>query len=281
MRNNVQARKWDPVHALKYAILLFATFTVLFPPYVVFVNAFKADSEGGASPFALPESFLNFGNFVNVFERANIVLAFSNTLIIVVVSLIGNVILGTMVAYALGRIEFKGKNVVLGAFLVATIIPSITTQVVVFSLIQSMGLYNSLSAPILLYIGADVIQIYIYLQFIRNIPYELDESGMMDGASLFRIYRSIIVPLLGPATATLVILKTINIYNELYIPFLYMPKQELVVVSTSIMRFAGNNQAQWGNICAAILLIMIPTTLLYLFLQKYIFSGVMNGAVKG
>nr|WP_306812837.1 carbohydrate ABC transporter permease [Paenibacillus soyae] len=261
-------------------MLIIGAFAVFFPPYVVFVNAFKGPDEG-ASPFALPASFLNFDNFATVMERANILQAFSNTFIIVAASLAGNVLLGTMVAYALGRFDFKGKNVILGAFLFATIIPTITTQVVVFSLIQSMGLYNSLSAPILLFIGADVIQIYIYLQFIRNIPYELDESGMIDGASLFRIYRSIIFPLLGPATATLVILKTINIYNELYIPFLYMPKQELVVVSTSIMRFAGNNQAQWGFICAAILIIMIPTVLLYLFLQKYIFSGVMNGAVKG
>lgn len=276
----MSAKKWDLVHGLKYVLLAVAVFIVLFPPYVVFVNAFKGENEN-ASPFALPRSFFNFDNFATVIERANIIDAFGNTLVIVVASLIGNVILGTMVAYAVGRIDFRGKNVVLGAFLVATIIPTITTQVVVFSLIQSLGLYNSLGAPILLFIGADVIQIYIYLQFIKNIPYELDESGMMDGASLFRIYRSIIFPLLGPATATLIILKTINIYNELYIPFLYMPKQELVVVSTSIMRFAGNNQAEWGFICAAILIIMVPTVLLYLFLQKYIFSGVMNGAVKG
>ncbi|WP_020619235.1 carbohydrate ABC transporter permease [Paenibacillus daejeonensis] len=276
----MQTKKWDPVQGLKYIILAFATFVVLFPPYIIFINAFKSANEG-ANPFALPESFLNIDNFVNVFVRANILQAFSNTAIIVIVSLIGNIVLGTMVAYVLGRIDFRGKSIVIGAFLFAMIIPAITTQVVVFSLIQSLGLYNSLAAPILLFIGADVIQIYIYLQFIRNIPYELDESGMMDGASLFRIYRSIIFPLLGPATATLIILKTINMYNELYIPFLYMPRQDLVVVSTSIMRFAGNNQAQWGNISAAILLIMIPTTVLYLFLQKYIFSGVMNGAVKG
>lgn len=276
----MQVKRFDPIHVLKYLLLVFATFVVLFPPYVVLVNAFKTENEG-SSPFALPESFFNFSNFATVIERADILQAFSNTFVIVIASLAGNVLLGTMVAYAIGRIEFKGKTQILGAFLVATIIPTITTQVVVFSLIQSMGLYNSLYAPILLFIGADVIQIYIYLQFIKNIPYELDESAMMDGASLFRIYAGIIFPLLGPATATLIILKTINIYNELYIPFLYMPKQELVVVSTSIMRFAGNNQAQWGNICAAILIIMIPTVLLYLFLQKYIFSGVTNGAVKG
>ncbi|MFC4098889.1 carbohydrate ABC transporter permease [Paenibacillus xanthanilyticus] len=273
-------RRFDPVQPIKYVFLLIGAFVVLFPPYVVLVNAFKREDEGG-SPFALPASFLNMDNFRTVFERADLGHAFLNTLVIIIASLIGNIILGTMVAFALGRIEFRGKGVILGAFLFATLIPTITTQVVVFSLLQDFGLYNTLGAPILLFIGADVVQIYIYLQFIKNIPEELDESAMMDGASLFRIYRTVIFPLLGPATATLVILKTINIYNELYIPFLYMPKTELVVVSTSIMRFAGNNQAQWGNICAAILLIMIPTVVMYLFLQKYIFSGVTSGAVKG
>lgn len=273
-------KRYDPVQTLKYLFLLIGAFVVLFPPYVVLVNAFKREDEGG-SPFALPASFLNMDNFKTVFERADLGHAFLNTLVIIVASLIGNIILGTMVAFALGRIEFRGKGIILGAFLFATLIPTITTQVVVFSLLQDLGLYNTLGAPIMLFVGADVVQIYIYLQFIKNIPEELDESAMMDGASLFRIYRTVIFPLLGPATATLVILKTINIYNELYIPFLYMPKSELVVVSTSIMRFAGNNQAQWGNICAAILLIMIPTVVMYLFLQKYIFSGVTSGAVKG
>lgn len=273
-------KKFDPVQWLKYVFLLLGAFAVFFPPYVVFINAFKREDEGG-SPFALPRSFFNFENFQVAMERAHIWHAFGNTLIIVAVSLLGNILLGTMVAYAVGRIDFKGKNVLLGAFLFATLIPAITTQVVVFSIIHGLGLYNSLYGPILLFIGADVVQIYLYLQFIKNIPYELDESAMMDGANLFRIYWTIIVPLLGPATATLVILKTINIYNELYIPFLYMPKPELVVVSTSIQRFAGNNQAQWGYICAIILVIMIPTIALYLFLQRYIFSSVTSGAVKG
>jgi len=273
-------KKIDPIQWLKYVLCIFATFVVLFPPYVVFVNAFKQQQEK-SSPFALPESFFNFENFSVVIERANIITSFSNIGIIIVVSLLGNILLGTMVAYVLGRFDFKGKALILGSFLFAVVIPTITTQVVVFSIIKSLGLFNTLFGPILLYVGADIVQIYIYLQFIKNIPDELDESAMIDGASLFRIYSSIIFPLLKPATATLVILKTINIYNDLYIPYLYMPKKELAVVSTTIMRFASNNQAQWSMICAAILLIMIPTIILYLFLQRYIFSGVMGGAIKG
>lgn len=273
-------KKNDPVQYIKYLVLTLWTFIVLFPPYVVFVNAFKRTDEV-TGPLALPNSFAYLENFRIAFERADIGRGFLNTVIIIAISLIGNVILGTMVAYALGKFNFRGKMLILGAFLFATVIPTITTQVVVFSLLKTMGLFNTMFAPILLFIGADVIQIYIYLQFIRNIPNELDESAMMDGASLFRIYRSIIFPLLMPATVTLVILKTINIYNEIYIPFLYMPKKELVVVSTSIYRFASNNQAQWSYISATILLIMIPTVVMYLFLQRYIFSGIASGSVKG
>jgi raffinose/stachyose/melibiose transport system permease protein len=274
-------RKPFVLQGVQYLILLLATFVVVFPPYIVFVNAFKDKSEFGAGgPFTLPKSFGNWDNFRVVFERAHMDEAFLNTFIIIIVSLIGNVILGTMVAYAIGRFDFRGKSIVMTSFLVATIIPTITTQVAVFSIIQKLHLFNTLSAPIILYIGADVVQIYIYMQFIKNIPYELDESAMIDGASLFRIYWNIIFPLLTPATATLIILKTINIYNDLYIPYLYMPKAKLGVVSTSIMRFAGINQAEWNYICAAILIIMVPTVLIYLFLQKYIFSGVTSGAVK-
>lgn len=273
-------KQFDLVHYLKYVLLALASFFVLFPPYVVLVNAFKNKSER-ANPLALPESFFNFENFISVFDRADLGTAFLNISIIIVATLIGNVLLGTMVAYAIGKLEFKGKRLIVFSFLFATIIPMVTTQVAVFSIIKALGLYNTLLAPIILYIGADVIQIYIYLQFIKNIPDELDESAMMDGASLFRIYRSIIFPLLGPATATLVILKTISIYNDMYIPFLYMPKSDLVVVSTSIMRFAGNNAADWGPISAAILLIMLPTVVLYLLLQRFIFEGITNGSVKG
>ena len=266
---------------LKYASLVIAVFVVLFPPYIIVVNAFKTKEEFTTkSTLSLPDSFLNFDNFIQAFKQADLGLAFGNTLIIMAVTLALNILLGSAFCYAVGRLNFKGKGFVIGLFLFATIIPQITTQVVNFKTIQGIGLTNNLMGPVLLYIGADIMQIYIYLQFIRNIPEELDESAMMEGASLFKIYRSIIFPLLAPATATIVILKTIAIYNDMFVPYLYLPRQEHVVVSTSLMRFFGVNSGDWQMISSAILMIMIPTALLYLFLQKYIFEGVTSGAVK-
>lgn len=275
------ASKFRPRDFIKYLSLLIGAFVVLFPPYIIVVNAFKSTEEFNASSsMALPGSFFNFENFKVVFERGDLLSGFTNIIIIIVISLALNILFGTMVAYVLGRFDFKLKPVVFAAYLGATIVPSITTQVATFGIIKSLGLYNTLGAPILLYIGADVIQIILYLQFIRNIPVDLDEAAMVEGASLFKIYRSVIFPLLTPATATLIILKTISIYNDMYIPYLYMPKQSLGVVTTVLMRFQGVNTADWNLICAAILLILLPTVILYLFLQRYIFEGVTSGAVK-
>lgn len=266
---------------IQYISLIFASFLVLFPPYIIVVNAFKTKDEFDTkSTMALPDSFFHFANFSHAFQQANMDRAFGNTLIIVVVTLLLNIILGSAFCYAVGRFEFKGKGLLVGLFLMATVIPSITTQVVNYKTIQSLHLTNTLGAPMLLYIGADILQIYIYLQFIRNIPYDLDECAMIEGASLFRIYYQVIFPLLAPATATIVILKTISIYNDMYTPFLYMPKQELVVVSTSLMRFFGVNSGDWQSVSSAILIILLPTAVIYLFLQRYIFAGVTSGSVK-
>lgn len=266
---------------MKYISLLVGVFVVLFPPYIVIVNAFKPTDEFNSSHrMELPKSFFNFSNFQEVFDRGGLLHGFGNSLLIIVIVLFFNILFGTMVAYVLGRFQFALRPVVFGAYLMATVIPSITTQVATFGIIKSLGLYNTLGAPIILYIGADVIQIILYLQFIRNIPVDLDENAMVEGASLFRIYRSVIFPLLTPATATLVILKSISIYNDMYIPFLYMPKQSLGVVTTVLMRFQGVNSGEWNLICAAILLILLPTVILYFVLQKYIFEGVTSGAVK-
>jgi raffinose/stachyose/melibiose transport system permease protein len=268
------------IQLLKYLSLAVAVIIVFFPIYSVFVGAFKTKVEFYQSGLRLPENFFNFENFERVFKVGKLGLGFTNISIILAVTLTANIIIGTMVAYALNRFDFKLKKPIIGVYLLAQLIPPITTQVATFSVIQALGVYNTLKAPMLLYMGADVLQIIIYLQFMNNIPKDLDESAMVEGASLFKIYRSIIFPLLGPATATLVILKTISIYNDFYTPYLYMPSQNLKVVSTAIYAFVGPNAAQINVISAGILIIFIPTVVIFLFLQRYIFAGVTNGAVK-
>ncbi|QMV43944.1 carbohydrate ABC transporter permease [Cohnella cholangitidis] len=264
----------------KYASLILATIVVLFPIYSVFVGAFKTREEYYDSGLGLPDSFLNFDNFARVFEVGRLDVGFMNIITILLVAVCGNILLGSMVAYAVGRFEFKLKNSIVGLFLIGQLIPTITTQVALFSVVKGLMLYNKLAVAMVLYMGADVLQIIIYLQFVKSIPKDLDESAMIEGASLFKIYRSIIFPMLAPATATLVILKTISIYNDFTVPFLFMQAEKLQVVSTAISAFVGPNAAQLNLISAAIMVIFIPTVVIFLVLQRFIFAGVTNGAVK-
>jgi raffinose/stachyose/melibiose transport system permease protein len=277
----MQKRKVQASSSLKHLILLIAVFVIFFPLVVLIFNAFKNKKEmGQTTVFEPPGNFFNFDNFRLVLERADLGMAFWNTGVIIALSVLGNVILGTMVAYVLGRFKFKLSKAVMGAYLFSTIVPVITTQVATFTVVHQLGLYNTIWAPIALYLGADVLQIFVYLQFVKNIPEELDESAMIEGASLFRIYRTIIFPLLTPATVTLIIIKTIRIYNDMITPYLYMPASHLSVVSTSLMRFSGERSTEWELMSAAIMMIMVPIILLYLIFQKYVFAGIVSGAVK-
>ena len=206
--------------------------------------------------------------------------AFANTTFILVFSIIGNVLIGSMAAYAIDRFEFRFKRLVVLLFLLATLVPSVTTQVATFQVVSSLGLFNTRWSAIALYMGTDIVSIYIFLQFVRAIPVALDESARIDGAGTGAIYWRIILPLLRPAIATVVIIKGIFVYNDFYVPFLYMPSPELGVVSTSLYRFKGPFGAQWEAISAGAILVIVPTLVVFLCLQRFIYNGLTVGSVK-
>lgn len=185
-----------------------------------------------------------------------------------------------MTAYAIDRFTFRFKKLVVALFLVAALVPGVTTQVATFQIVNGFGLFDTRWAPIALYMGTDIVSIYIFLQFVRSIPLSLDEAARLDGANSFTIYRKIIFPLLKPAIATVVIVKGITVYNDFYIPFLYMPSEDLGVISTSLFRFRGPFGAQWETISAGAVLVILPTLIVFLFLQRFVCNGFMKGATR-
>ncbi|AQX78983.1 MULTISPECIES: carbohydrate ABC transporter permease [unclassified Plantibacter] len=266
---------------IKYASLIIASLFAVVPLATIFMLAFKTDREQRTTgPLTPPSNWFNFDNFVVAFDQGGMVTGFLNTAIILLVSVAGTILIGTMSAYALDRFRFRGRKLVMGLFLLATLVPSVTTQVATFQVVSALELFNTRGAAILLFMGTDIVAIYIFLQFMQSIPVSLDEAAMLDGANRFTIYWRIILPLLKPAVATVVIIKGIAIYNEFYIPFLYMPSQDLGVISTSLFRFMGPFGAQWQIIAAGTILVIIPTLVAFLFLQRYIYNGLTSGATK-
>lgn len=265
---------------LKYAIMVIACLVVFIPLVVVFLGSFKNNTEFlSSNVFALPTEF-EWSNYKTAFIDGKVLLGLRNTAIIIVISCTGTIIVGTMTAYVLQRFNTVMGKVLKAAFLLATLFPAISMQVTVYRIMNSFGLVGSMAAPIILYIGTDIVSIYIFMQFLDNISYSLDESAIIDGANYFTVFFKIILPLLRPAIATVLIIKVISIYNDFYTPQLYMPSEELSVVSTSLYRFMGPYGAKWEIIFAGIVICIIPALVIFLSLQKQIYAGLVNGSVK-
>ncbi|MET4702733.1 ABC-type glycerol-3-phosphate transport system permease component [Frigoribacterium sp. UYMn621] len=265
----------------KYVILTVASAITLLPLVVLVITAFKTKREFATTgPLQLPKDWFNFSNFVTAFTDGNMAVGFRNTTFVLIVSLFGTIVIGSMTAYAVDRFEFRFKKVVIGLFLVATLVPSVTTQVATFQIVNGLGLYDSLWSLIALNLGTDIISIYIFVQFMQSIPKDVDEAAMLDGANKFTIYWRVILPLLKPAIATVVIIKGIAIYNEFYQAFLYAPSQENAMISTALFAFKGPYGSQWQIISAGALLVIIPTLVIFLVLQRFIYNGFTQGATK-
>ncbi len=264
----------------KYSSLVAMSVVVLLPLVVIVMASVKTSRQFQTSgPFELGGD-LTLSNYVTAFTDGRMAAAFVNTAIIWTVSVAGTIIIGSMSAYAIDRFRFAGRRPVLFLFLLATLVPSVTTQVATFRVVNDLGLFNSRWSAIALYTGTDIISIYIFLQFVRAVPRSLDEAALIDGASYFTIYRKIIFPLLKPAIATVTIIKGVLIYNDFYIPFLYMPSRELGVVSTSLFRFKGPYGTHWEVIAAGVVITIVPTLLIFFALQRYFYNGLTAGATK-
>ncbi|CZQ82046.1 multiple sugar transport system permease protein [Trichococcus flocculiformis] len=270
---------WTIGNFFKYTILLIGAIAAVLPLLVVLIGSFKSNEEFLTSGvLALPQQ-LDFSNYVTAFVNGQMLTGFKNTFFIFIVSMVGKLTLGSMFAYAMNRFDFRYKKLILTLFMTAMLIPGITSQVATFQIIESMGLFNTIWSVIVLNLGTDVISIYIFMQYLDEIPVSLDESAYLDGASHFQIFWKIILPNLKAPIVTMLIISGVGVYNDFYNPFLYMPARELKVISTALFAFKGPYGTNWPVILAGVMIVIVPILILFVSLQKYIYNGVA-GSVK-
>lgn len=268
---------------LKYLSLLFFSFVAVLPIVSVLITAFKTDTEyQQTNVMTLPQSWLNFSNFADAFQRANMGRAFVNSTIILICTLVASVLIGTQLAYVLNRFKFPGNGLIRNLFLFASLLPGVAMQIAVYEIMFNLHFINWLPGYIIVMCGTDVISIYIYIQFFENIDFSLDESAIMDGASYFTIFYRILLPLLKPAIVTSCILKGVGTYNEYYMANLYLQDKKLLpTVATSLYVFVGPLGSKYNLICAGVIISLLPALLVFITCQKQIYSGLTAGAVKG
>ncbi len=264
---------------VRYTVLALAALFVIIPLIPLVFMAFKTGVEySTTSVFTKPASFINFYNFEYAIRVGKLGRALFNTVIILTLSLAIQIIFTSMVSYVLHRFDFKGKKLIRTLFTLTMFIPVVTTQTVVFRMLYKINLVNTIWSVILLYSGVGIIGIYIMLNLLDTISPSLDEAALIDGASYFTIFRNIIMPLIKPACTTLLILNGIGLYNDFYIPNLYLNK-DVQTFTVALYKFFGSMSTPFEIVAAAILIGIVPILIVFLVAQKHIYYG-LAGAVK-
>ena len=248
---------------IKYFSLILAGFIAVLPVASCVITAFKTPEEyASTNVMTLPGKFY-FKNFTEAFQKANMGVAFLNSLIILVVVLFFSIMFGAMLAYILNRFTFPGRGIIKNLFLFASLLPGIAMQVTVYKIMYNMHLINSIPGYIILLCGTDIISVTIFIQFFENLPNSLDESAIMDGCTYFGVFFT--EEKQGDGSSIL---------------YLH-DKSRLVTGATSLYKFTGPLGNQYNYICAGVIITLLPALIIFILCQKQIYGGLAAGSVKG
>lgn len=270
----------------KFVIEVFAVIMALIvfgiPFYFVIINSFKSKDEAADLNMSLPKSFHIIENYKAVLQAQDgmVIRAFVNSIVITVLSILILVLVCSMAAFVMQRREGKASPFINFIVLAGLMIPpSIVPTIWVLS---KVGLFKTLPGLILVEVALGFpFSVLLYRGFISTIPREIDEAAFMDGCGGFRLFFQIIFPLLKPITSTVIVLSSVNIFNDFTNPLYFLPGAKNVTVQLSLYNFTGMYLSSWNLLFADVVLISIPTLILFIFFNKKIIGGMTAGAVKG
>ena len=264
-------------HIASYVILAIFAVVYIGPLLMLLTTSFKTLPEFFKNPVGWPEEF-TWSNFADAWTLANFPKYLTNTVIYTAVATGIFVLTSLFVAFPVARGYFKGSKLLLTLYVIALFLPP--ALIPQFQLILNLGLFNTRPGYIMLFL-VNPIGIIILVNYMKSIPKELDEAALVDGASYFTFVRKVIFPLIRPAVATVTVLHAIGIWNELILPTIYLTNQNLYPVTRGLIVFEGVYGSNWPALAAAVIMLMIPMLILFMFLQRYIISGLTAGSVKG
>lgn len=280
---NTRRAQRKPAQPLTYAILIGGAVLMLYPLVWMVLGSFKSDEEIFSNSAALPAGW-NFANYTNgwVATTPSFTRYFVNSFIICLGAVIGNVLACSLTAYAFARLEFPLKRILFAIMLLTLMLPShalLIPQYVLFVNIGWVNTYLPLIVP--KFLATDAFFIFLMVQFIRKIPRELDEAATIDGCSSFRVFRSIIFPLMQPAIVTTIIFTFIWTYNDFFSQIIYLTSPESLTVPVGLRTLVDSSGGSYGQLLAMSVLSLTPTFLVFLFFQRRLVEGISTSGLKG
>lgn len=273
--------RWQRRHIGAHTILIVWSFLVLFPLWVMIVNSFKDRLSIYQNPFWLPKKW-NFSNYLAVLKDGDFINYFKNSLIVVVISLALVLVIGALAGFAFANWRSKAAHMLFFFMIAGMMFPIKIASIKLLDMMRQLRLLNSIASLIPIYTAMGIpIAVFVLTEFIKEIPIELTEAGIMDGAGRFRIFGTIIIPLIRPALATVGIYNLVPFWNDLWFPLIFITDERSKTLLLGVTRLFGQYQTDWSKVLAVLTLSAIPVIALYLAMSKQFIAGLTAGAVKG
>lgn len=269
------------VKAVIYIFLVLIAVIYLAPLLWVFMVSFKTNAEIFTSPFALPESFY-LDNFAFAWTAGKLGVATWNSFVVCTATLILSMLIGSMAAFAIGRLRFKLAKPCMTFFLVGMMIPVHCVMIPLFTRFARMGLSNSLVGLIIPYLTFSLpTTIFIMTGFFQSMPNELIESACIDGSSIYGIFFKIALPLSRTGLFVTGLMTFVANWNELLLAMVFISDDAKKTLPVSLSKFVGPYNTNYSQMFAAIIIAIIPTVIVYCIFSNQIVDGLTAGAVKG
>ncbi|UCF97531.1 MAG: carbohydrate ABC transporter permease [Spirochaetaceae bacterium] len=266
-------------------VMVLIVLLLIMPLWYVLNNAFKVEQEILRRPLVLLPSAATFDSVIRAFTAMKYPRCFINSAIILVLSCAVLLSLGSLAAFGIAMANSRFMNTVYIVLVAMITLPFQLAMVPLIFLLKSFGLINSYLGTALVYSGWFMpFVIFLYTGFIRTIPKELEEAGRVDGCGLLRSFVSIYAPLLKSITGTVLILRGVPIWNDLLVPIITISRATMSTLPLKLYSFIGtpgSSAIRWNLVFGSTFIVSLPILLVFLFLQRYIVSGVVAGAIKG
>lgn len=278
--NASQVRKRALQRGATHVFLMLVSLTMITPFVWMVLSSFKSDGEMMAIPMRWLPSIWRTENYVTTFSMAPWGRYLINTLVITGSSVLLQLLVASMAAYAFARLQFRLRNILFVIYLSTMMLPYQVTMVPSFIIIKNLGwIDNHLS--LIIPNAFSVFGVFMLRQFFLSIPTELEEAARIDGCGHLRLYYEIIMKNSKPALATLTLFIFMGVWNEFLRPMLYLNKQELWTMSLGLSKFRGNYVSMWSNLMCGAVVTVIPVIVVFMFTQRYFIEGIVASGIKG
>ncbi len=255
---------------------------ILFPMIWILYTSFKTSREFLYAPWSLPENLV-WQNYTEAWYTANIGTYFLNSVIVTSAMVVLTVLLASMISYVVSRFTFIGNKALAAFFMAGLLVPKVFVTVPLFRMLLGMNLLNTRIGLILAYTAMALpFSVFVLIGFFQNLPKDLESAAMVDGASHYRIFFSIMLPLARPGLVTVSIFNFLWYWNEYPTALTVLQRESLKTLPLGLVILTETQEraAEWGQLFAGIIIVMIPVVVIYILFQRMLISGLNTGAVK-